>query len=195
MNRLHLLAGQLVQVEWDTDESGVVSADPILPPIKEVAFGGLATLIVFVALWKFAGPAVRKALRDRTERIQADLDGAAAATVDADSSATEIRAVLGDIDGERQRIFAEADLQADAILADGRRRLDDEIAELHARADGDISTAAGRTGDELRGDIGRHAAAGLEAVVTRTLDDATQQELIESFIQRVGASTTGAATS
>jgi F-type H+-transporting ATPase subunit b len=195
MNRLHVLAGQLVQVEWETDESGVTSADPIFPPIKEVAFGGLATLIVAILLYKFALPSIKASLRARTERIQADLDGAASATVEADESATRIRAALGDIDGERQRLFAEADLQADAILTDGRRRLDEEIAELQARADADIATAAGRSGDELRGDIGRHAAAGIDAVVRQTLDDATQQELIESFIQRVGASTTGAATS
>jgi hypothetical protein len=35
----------------------------------------------------------------------------------------------------------------------------------------------------------RVAGASMEAVVADTLDDATQQELIESFIQRVGAST------
>jgi hypothetical protein len=37
MSRLNLLVGQLVQVEWDTDDQGVVSANPILPPIKEIA--------------------------------------------------------------------------------------------------------------------------------------------------------------
>jgi F-type H+-transporting ATPase subunit b len=192
MNRLHLLVGQLVQVEVDIDDQGYTAADPILPPVKEILIGGVASIIVFVALWKFALPAIKASLHSRTERIQADLDGAAAATADADTSAAEIRAALGDIDGERQRLFAEADMQSEAILVDGRRRLDDEIAELHARADADVATAAGRSGDELRSEIGRHAAAGLDAVVSRTLDDAAQQELIESFIQRVGASTTGA---
>jgi F0F1-type ATP synthase membrane subunit b/b' len=33
------------------------------------------------------------------------------------------------------------------------------------------------------------ASASMEAVVADTLDDATHQDLIESFIQRVGAST------
>ena len=186
MNRLHLIAS-LVQVEFDTDDQGVTSANPLLPPLKEIWIGGAASLIVFYALWKLAMPAIRTAMSDRTARIQGDLDGAAAATTDAEQSASEIRTALGDIDGERQRLFAEAEQQAAAILADGRTRLDVEIAQLHTRAEADIASAATRGGDELRAEIGRHAAVSIDTVVADTLDDAAQQELIESFIQRVGA--------
>ncbi len=190
---LQAVAGSLVQVEWEIDDDGfVTSANPILPPIKEIFIGGAASLIVFVALWKFAGPAIAKSLRDRTERIQGELDGAAEAQVDADRQAAEIRTALGDIDGERQRLFAEADTQAEAILSDGRARLEQEIAELHTRADADIASASSRSGDELRSEIGRHASATIERVVAESLDAAAQQELIESFIQRVGASNSGA---
>ncbi len=185
---LHAVAGSLVQVEWDIDDDGFVTAsDPILPPIKEIFIGGAASLIVFVALWKFAGPAIAKAMRDRTARIQGELDGATGAKVDAETQAAEIRKALGDIDGERQRLFAEADAQAEAILTDGRARLDREIADLHERAESDIASAASRGGDELRSDIGRHTAASIDQVVSQALDDTAQQELIESFIQRVGA--------
>ncbi len=187
------IAGSLIQVEWDIDDDGfVTAADPILPPIKEIFIGGAATLIVFAAIWKFAGPAIVKGLRDRTARIQGELDGAAEAQVDADRQAAEIRTALGDIDGERTRLFAEADAQAELILADGRVRLDHEIAELRTRADADIATASSRSGDELRNEIGRYSSASIERVVAETLDDAAQQELIESFIQRVGATSAGA---
>lgn len=185
---LHAVAGSLVQVEWDIDDDGyVTAADPILPPIKEIFIGGAASLIVFAAIWKFAGPSIVKAMRDRTARVQGELDGATSAKVEAEAQAAEIRTALGDIDGERQRLFAEADAQAEAILTDGRARLDQEIAELHERSEADIASAASRGGDELRSDIGRHTAASIEQVVTQTLDDAAQQDLIESFIQRVGA--------
>lgn len=186
MNRLHLIAS-LVQVEFDVDDQGVTSANPLLPPLKEIWIGGAASLIVFAALWKLAMPAIRKAMSDRTARIQGELDDAATATTEAEQSASEIRTALGDIDGERQRLFAEAEQQAAAILADGRARLDAEIAELHARSEADVASAATRGGDELRAEIGRHAAVSIDTVVADTLDDAAQQELIESFIQRVGA--------
>ena len=190
---MQAIAGSLVQVEFDVDDDGyVTAADPILPPIKEIFIGGAASLIVFVAIWKFAGPSIAKAMRDRTARIQGELDGAAEATVDADRQATEIRTALGDIDGERQRLFAEADAQAEAILSDGRARLDQEITELQSRAEADIASASSRSGDELRSEIGRYASASIERVVAQTLDDAAQQDLIESFIQRVGATSAGA---
>ncbi len=190
---MQAIAGSLVQVEYDIDDDGyVTAANPILPPVKEIFIGGAASLIVFVAIWKFAGPSIAKAMRDRTARIQGELDGAGEAKVDAESQAAEIRTALGDIDGERQRLFSEADAQAEAILADGRVRLDQEIAELHERAEADIVSAASRGGDELRSDIGRHTAASIDRVVTETLDDAAQQDLIESFIQSVGASNAGA---
>jgi len=187
--RAQLLAGDLLRVEWETDDQGVTSANPILPPIKEIFIGGAASLIVFAALWKYALPAMKKAMHDRSDRIQSEIDGASEAKTDADTQAGEIRTALGDIDAERQRLFAEAEAQAEAILADGRIRLDAEVAELHERAEADVSSAAGRSSDALRADIGRAASASIDRVVTGALDDAAQQELIEAFIQRVGAST------
>ena len=126
-------------------------------------------------IWK-AGPVVKKAMADRTTaRVQAELDGAATAKATAETEATDIRQALGDIDSERQRIFAEAESQAEAVLADGRQRLDAEIAELEAKADTDIAALGSRSSDELRGEIARLAGAAADRVVERSLDDATRR--------------------
>ena len=125
----------------------------------------------------------------RTARIQAELDASAGALADAEAEAAEIRQAKGNIDEERERLLAAADEEAEALLTDGRARLEVELAELEARAAADLEAAAGRSGDELRSEMIRVAGASLGEVVADTLDDATQQELIESFIQRVGAST------
>ena len=137
-------------------------------------------------IWK-AGPLAKKAFAARTERIQSELDESAQAKTEADAEATRIRQALGDIEGERQRMLAEADTQAEALLADGRSRLEAEVAELEAKADADIAAAGGRVSDELRSEIARLAAAAADRVVERSLDDDTQQRLIEDFISRVGA--------
>jgi F-type H+-transporting ATPase subunit b len=169
------------------DQGYITSEDPLLPPTKELLLGGGASLIIIgLLVWK-AGPLVTKGLKARTEKIQGELDAAAQAKVDADSEAARIRQALGDIQGERQRLLAEADAQAAALLADGRNRLEVEVADLEAKADADIATAAGRSGDELRNEIARRASAAADRVVAETLDDATQQRLIEDFIQKVGA--------
>jgi F-type H+-transporting ATPase subunit b len=185
-----LAAGRLFPGAEDIpfDDKGYTTIDPIFPPLKELVPGTLASLIVFGLLYWKAGPIIKKGMADRTARIQKQLDDAAAAKTAAESEATGIRQAQGDIDAERTRLYAEADAQAEALLADGRVRLAAEIAELEARAESDMASAAGRGSDELRTEIAKHSGAAVDAIVRDTLDDAAQQELIENFIARVGAS-------
>lgn len=174
--------------------TSLFAADParsihwLWPEAKEMVWGIPASLVIFFALYKFAGPPIKKAMAERTDRIRQQLEGAEAAKLAAESEAASIRQAAGDIDAERQRLFAEADAQAEAVLADGRVRLEQEVAELEARADADVAATAGRATDELRAEISRLAAAAADRVIAENVrDDATQQSLIENFIARVGA--------
>jgi F-type H+-transporting ATPase subunit b len=186
-----LAAGRLLPgaEEIPFDDKGYTTVDPIFAPLKELIPATLASLIVFGLLYWKAGPIIKKSFTDRTARIQKELDDAAAAKAAAEAEAARIRQAQGDIDAERARLYAEADAQAEALLADGRARLAAEIAELEARADADIASAAGRGTDELRTEIAKYSGTAVDAIVRGTLDDAAQQELIENFIARVGAST------
>ena len=62
-------------------------------------------------------------------------------------------------------------------------------AELEAKADADIVQLGSRTVDEMRAEIARLSALAAERLVEDSLDDATQQRLIEEFIAEVGATT------
>ena len=157
------------------------------PEGYEMLFGIPASVIVFFLLWKFAGPAVKKGMAARTAKIQAELDAGEADRVAAESEAAEIRQAKGDIGAERTRLLAEADTQAAALLEDGRARLAQEVTELEARAEADLAAAAARSGDELRAEIAKLSSAAVDHVVTGSLDEATQQALVESFIATVGA--------
>lgn len=160
----------------------------LLPADAELIYGTISSLLIFFALYKFAWPAIKKAMAERSEGIQSELEASSAAKAEADAEAASIRRAAGDIDAERQRLFAEADAQAESVLADGRARLELEVAELEARADADILAASGRVNDELRGEITRLANAATEQLLSSgVIDGATQQDLIESFISRVGA--------
>ena len=157
------------------------------PEGYELLFGIPASVLVFFLLWKFAGPVVKKGMAARTAKIQAELDSGEADRLAAEAEAEQIRQAKGDIAAERERLLADAATQAAALLEDGRARLAQELVELDARAGADIVAAAGRSGDELRAEIARLSAAAVDHVVTGTLDAATHQELIESFIAKVGA--------
>lgn len=169
-------------------EDPTVTHHWLFPETAEIIYGGLSSLIVFGLLYKFAGPAAKKAMAARTERIQKELDGAAQARTKSESDASDIRMALGDIDSERSRLLAEADAQAAALIVDGRSRITTEIADMETKAAADLVAARGRGADELRAEIALLASLAMPAVVQATLTDQTKQELIEAFISSVGAS-------
>jgi F-type H+-transporting ATPase subunit b len=175
--------------ECGVDENGeCVTHHSLLPETSEIIWGGLASLIIFALLYKFGWPAAKKAFQARTARVQKELDDAAADSKAASCEAFQIRQAKGDIDTERERILAEADEHAEALLTEGRARLQEELVELEAKAQSDIAAGNLRVRDELRAEIARLSNAAVDHVVTGSLDSATQQQLIESFISTVGAS-------
>jgi F-type H+-transporting ATPase subunit b len=179
--------------EVSIDSQGIVTHSSFLPETAEIIYGGLASILIFALLIKFAGPALTKGLAARTAKIQKELDSAAGDKAAAATEAADIRQALGDINAERERLLAEAAAQGEALVADFNTRLDTEVAELHARAAADIETAKSRQGDELRAEISRLSSAAAERAVATSIDDATHQQLIEDFIQKVG-STVGSAS-
>ncbi len=160
----------------------------IWPEGYEIAFGGLASIIVFGLLFWKAGPLVKKGMQARTDRIQKELDGAAAALSSASAEAANIRQAKGDIESERSRLLADAEMDAAQVLREGRTRLDVEVTEVEAKAADDLAQMGSRSSDELRGEIARLSAEAADRLVVDQLDSATHNDLIESFIAKVGAS-------
>jgi len=160
----------------------------LFPEIGEIIYGGLASLAIFFALYKFGWPAAKKALETRTATIQKELDDSANARRQAETDAANIRKALGDVVSERAKLLAEADAQAAAILAEGRARITAEVADMEARANAEIAAARSRIGDELRAEIARLSAAATASVVRSALDDRAHQDLVDGFIAKVGAS-------
>ena len=112
------------------------------------------------------------------DRTQGARETAGDGDFDAVAAAEELVASLGQEPGE-----AVAEQKAEYLST-----LEAEVAELNARADSDIMLAGSRVGEELRAEIARLANAATEqALAGGAVDAATQQDLIESFIQKVGA--------
>lgn len=187
MNAATLAIGRFIAEEVGHDDKGITSHSSIFPEKAEIIYGGLASLIILgLLIWK-GGPAIKKGMAARTAKIQKELDDAANAKTSANDEAAQIVRAKGDINAERDRLLAAADAQAATLIEESRARLTAELADIEAKATLDIEAARGRAGDELRAEIARLSSAAVEQVVTGSLDDATHQELIESFISRVGA--------
>lgn len=186
-SRLGAIADFVGAEDHHFDDQGYTTHHWLLPETAEIIYGGLAALIIFYLLYRFAKKPVADGMKSRTARIQQELDDSARAQTDAETEAGRIRQALGDIQAERQRLLAEADAQAEALLTDGRARLQAEVTDLEAKGVADIEASAGRSSDELRNEIARLASRAADRVVEDSLDSATQQRLIEDFISRVGA--------
>ncbi|MEI8000277.1 MAG: F0F1 ATP synthase subunit B [Actinomycetes bacterium] len=157
-----------------------------VPALPELIWGSIAFLIVLFILMKFAFPALKKGLKERSEKIQGDLDAAARAREDAESEAAQYRSQIGDARSEASTIIEDARADAERIRREVLARADAEAADAKARAQEDIRLAQERAMADLRAQVADIAVGLAEKVVERNLDRATQTALVESYIDSVG---------
>ena len=155
--------------------------------INEVIWGSIAfVIIVALLVWK-AGPAIKKAMSGRTERIQGEMDAAAALRTDAEGERDRIRTALADSDSEAARIVEAARQTADKLRVDLAARADAAVTALRERGTADLEAARRQAESDLRIEVSKLALGAAEQVVHANLDDDTQQSLIESYIAQVGS--------
>ena len=171
-----------------SEEARIETHSAWWPETFEIIWGGIASLIVFGALFKFVIPQLKKAMAARSEGIATDLMKAHNNKVSAQHTASNIRADKGDIEAERARILGEADDTAARVLVDGRTRIEVEAREAETKGLADIEAGKGRANAEIQGQVASLATAATEQVVTGSLDAVTHQRLIEDFIAKVGGS-------
>jgi F-type H+-transporting ATPase subunit b len=173
--------------EADDPEACQEAPNPILPATNELVWGSISFAVLLFLLYKYAYPQVRKMMDDRTERIRTDLQEAETAKAEAQGVLDEYRAQLNDARAEGGRIIEEARQAADRIKRDQEARLQAEVAELRARAVADIESAKTQAVSDLRDEVAQLAIGAAETVVQHNLDEATQTQLIEDYINQVAA--------
>lgn len=154
---------------------------------KEVLWGTLAFVIVVGLLWWKAGPALKKVMVARTERIGDHISAAAQQRADAEAERDRIKAALADSDSEAARIVEDARQTADALDAELAARAEAEAAALRERGAADIESARRQALANLTAEVSNLALGAAERVVHHNLTEASQQDLIEGYISQVGA--------
>jgi F-type H+-transporting ATPase subunit b len=170
-----------------TNTQDVKAKNPILPEGKEIVWAVIAFAIVFGLLaWK-AWPAIKKALKDREDRIRGDLERAESARVEAEQSLEEYRAQLAEARTEANAIVEQAREAADQVRRDLIARAESDAAELRSRAADDIRLATERAMSELHGKVAQLSIELAEKVIEQNLDRDAQIRLIENYINQVGS--------
>jgi F-type H+-transporting ATPase subunit b len=160
---------------------------PILPERSELVWGIISFVTVFGLLARFAYPAIKKSMADRTERIRNSLDEADRAKTEAQQLLDDYQRQLADARNEANRIIEEARQSADQVRQDLIQRAEADAAELRQRSQADIEAAKNRAIGDLRAQVSELAIAAAEKVVERNLDRDTNMALIDSYIEQMAA--------
>ncbi len=173
--------------EADDPDACQEAPNLILPALDELVWGAISFTVLFLLLRRFAYPQIKQMMDNRSERIRADLDSAETAKADADEVLADYRAQLNDAKAEAGRIIEEARQAADRLKRDQEARLQTELADLRTRAVADIDAAKVQAVADLRGEVAQLAIGAAETVVQRSLDTATQTQLVEDYIDQLAA--------
>lgn len=175
----------------ETAEAAEEAPNPLIPETVELIVGGLAFLIVFAILWRFAFPAMNKMLAQRTDKIQGNLERAEKARTEADQELARYREQLAGARDEANRIIEEARKTADQLRRDLQTKAEQEAAATVARAQEEIRAERDRVFQELRTQVGTIAVDLAGRVVGESLDERAHKRLIDEYIDEVAASGNG----
>jgi F-type H+-transporting ATPase subunit b len=159
------------------------SPNPLVPNWTEVIVGGIAFLIVFVALWKVLMPRIMKVLEERTDAIEGGLKRAEDAQADADRRVAEVQAQMADSRHEAARLREQAREEGAAIKAQLRKEGEEEKARIVESGHTQIEADRLQAFASLRAEIGTLAVELASKIVGESLDDeARQSRVVDRFL-------------
>jgi len=147
------------------------------------------TLVIFglllLILAKTAWPAILKAVEEREQRIQDQLDATAKANAEAQRLLADYHSQLAAAKAEAQDIVAQGrtagDKLRDEIVAKGRT----EQEELLARARREIAIERDKAVAELRREAVELSIAAATKVIERNLDTEADRKLVQDYLARL----------
>ena len=154
-----------------------------------MAFQALAILLLFVALTYILYKPVLKVLEDRKQRIANDVASAKQDKADASEFKAEYEAKLKNIDKEADVILGEARKKALAKENEIIAHAKDEAARIVAHAKNEAELEMKKAQDEIKQQIIEVATLMAGKIVTVSLDDEDQANLIQETLKEMGEET------
>lgn len=162
--------------------------DLLLPrDINEIIVGVIAFVIVFGFIWKVASPALNEMLENRQKAIKADLEAAQAEKAEAASLKEDYALRLSGAQAEATRIVEEAREAGESARADIVTRAESEAEGMKVRARQELDSEIERAAVSMRREVAGLSIDVAEKLVGRNLDPSAQQQLVDQFIDELGA--------
>lgn len=146
----------------------------------------LNTLAIFFVAKKYLTGPVMKIIAQRQKEIDDAYGEAEAARTDAQALEAEYRQRLTQAKSEAGEIIKAAGVTAAAQAEQLVDEAQKEVASIKRRAEEDIEAQRRMAAGQLKSDISALALALAGKVMEKELDDGTQKDLIDSFIDNMG---------
>ena len=149
----------------------------------------LAILVLFIGLSYLLFNPVRELLRKRQETIQKNMESAKKDKEDAAKLREDYEAKIRNVNKESEAILSETRkkaLKKESEIVDEARQ---EAARIMERANREIELEKGRVRDEVKKEMIAVASAMAGRIVTASMDEAKQNELIEDTLKEMGDET------
>ena len=179
---LSALAQTVILAAEEGEDAG---AQLLLPATPELIAGIIAFVIVFLVGWRFAAPAINRALENRQQAIAGQLTEAENAKKEAESLLDDYRGQLADAQAKRNEILEEARASAEQMKAEILDRANAEAAEIVERARVEAAGEKARVLADARQEVANLSIDLAERVVGGSLDRDAQMGLVERYISEL----------
>jgi len=141
--------------------------------------------ILFWVLSRYAFPAILGSVQARERALEEAISAAKRDREEAARLLAEHRAALDASRGEAQKLIADARVAAERVRADLVEQAHTEQANMLDRARQEIESEKSRAISELRREAVDLAILGAGKVIEKNLDQASNRQLVESFLASV----------
>ena len=155
---------------------------------NEIIWGTIAFCLIVFALWKFAWGPIRDMAKKRGESISDELNDAEGARQEASAELDHLNAQLAGAPAERERILTEARETAIGIGEEMDTKAQTDAVEMRERALRDIEVNKQQAMADVEAMVGDLTLGAAELVVRESLDQPTQDQLVDSYIAEIGSS-------
>ena len=173
----------LIRVLAATAEDGEPMPSVLAVPIVELVAGGLAFLIVFGLLGKFALPKIKETLDERADAIEGGLQRAEEAQTQAQQLLEEYKAQLAQAREEAASIRTQAQADRSAIVEEARNEARQAAAQVTASAEAQMAADRAQAMSTLTRQVGELSVELASKVVGESLtDDGRVRATVDAFL-------------
>ncbi len=164
-------------------EDGEPMPSVLAVPIVELVAGGIAFLIVFGLLGKFALPKIKATLDERADAIEGGLKRAEDAQVEAQQLLEQYRQQLAQAREEASAIRTQAQSDRAAIVEEARSEARQAAAQVTAAAEAQMAADRAQAMSTLTRQVGELSVELAGKVVGASLsDDARVRATVDAFL-------------